>query len=389
MLLILGLPYWFTSQYMLQRSFAGRNVQEAAKGLLWAALLTGPLTLCYIVPAMAVAGSGKMDLARSDNILPLLAQQVMPIGLGGLFLAALVATSNSTASSVLNSLATLFEQDIYRPLARERSDAHYMKVGHVVTALAGVVGMAYAIGCHRLGLGLLEAVWMIGSIFQPPIFIVAAGALFFRNATPWGGLSCLLIGTGYALAGALGGWELLRPEFDIATEAGRQLQADFNATWHGQFLSWDHTKPATRALVGMPLSAMTLVCVSFVTKPLAGTGSAAMFERIRFEPGGWTKGRALGAAVAVAGLVGMVVCAFVDRHLPKPWNVLIYLTFLSAFVGGILLAAEAVVPAVETAEHVPAAIEKSFLARYLGTGWGWVAVYVLAAMIVAGLYIWG
>ena len=55
MLFVLGLPYWFTSQYMLQRSFAGKNVHEASKGLLWAAVLTGPLTLCYIVPVM-VAG---------------------------------------------------------------------------------------------------------------------------------------------------------------------------------------------------------------------------------------------------------------------------------------------------------------------------------------------
>jgi SSS family solute:Na+ symporter len=375
MLLVLGLPYWFTSQYMLQRSFAGRNVQEASKGLLWAALLTGPLTLCYIVPVMAVAASGKIQLNNPNEILPLLAQQIMPIGLGGLFLAALIAASNSTASSVLNSLATLFETEMYRPLARGKSDAHYMNVGRVVTVLGGVGGLVYAICCHRLELGLLDAVWMIGSIFQPAIFVVTAGALFFRRATPAGGRACLFVGTGYALIGALGGWERLRPEFDVPLLR--------------EFLSWNHATPITRALVGMPLSAVTLIAVSFFTKPLPEQEQGQVFERIHFEPGGWNKQRACGAAIAALGMVGMFVCAFVDRDLPKPWNVLIYLGLLSGFVGGMLLCADAFLPADETEEHVPAPIEKSFLARYLGTGRAWAIVYALAAVIVVVLYLWG
>ena len=116
---------------MLQRSFAGKTVHEASKGLLWAAVLTGPLTLCYIVPAMAAGmNSDFQDLpGGNDTILPVLPQQVMPVGLGGLFLAALVAASNSTASGYLNSPATLFERDIYRPLRPAREDRHYLSVG--------------------------------------------------------------------------------------------------------------------------------------------------------------------------------------------------------------------------------------------------------------------
>ena len=85
MMLVLGLPYWFTSQYMLQRSFAGRSVREASLGLLWAALLTGPLTLCYIVPALAASANPELNITNSDTILPYLAQTVMPVGLGGDF----------------------------------------------------------------------------------------------------------------------------------------------------------------------------------------------------------------------------------------------------------------------------------------------------------------
>ena len=384
MMLVLGLPYWFTSQYMLQRSFAGRTVEEASKGLLWAALLTGPLTLCYIVPAMAASATSDFQPQNADAVLPLLAQKVMPVGLGGLFLAALVAASNSTASSYLNSLATLFEQDVYRPLLPNRSDRHYLLVGRCVTVAAGLVGLAYAIDCRRSGRDLLQSAWLIGSIFQPSIFVVTGAALFFRRATPAGGMACLGVGVGYAVVGAAGGWERLGQWASLT---------DLPAL--GAFFQWDHTKAPTRALVGMPLSAAALVVVSLADRgrrlvpKLPIRNEAELFERMRFEPGGWTARRLAGLIVAACCLAGMTVFAFVDRQLPKPWNVPLYLALLSGFVGGMLLCANAFLPKNEIEDHVPAPIEKSFLARYLATGTTWAIVYATAVVVVILLYVWG
>ena len=100
--------------------------------------------------------------------------------------------------------------------------------------------MTYAILCHRSNMNLLDAAWMIGSIFQPPIFVVIAGALFFRRGTTAGAWACLLIGIGYAAIGAFGGWAALGDRLGLADTPP---------------FAWDHTKPPTRALVGMPLSA--------------------------------------------------------------------------------------------------------------------------------------
>ncbi len=311
MLLILGLPYWFTSQYMLQRSFTGRNVQEANKGLLWAALLTGPLTLCYIVPAMVASLNPALHPEKADTILPMLALQVMPVGLGGLFLAALVAASNSTASSYLNSLATLFERDIYRPIVPNRSDRHYLLVGRSTTAVAGMVGLAYAVICHRSELDLLDSAWLIGSIVQPSIFVVTAAALFFRRATPAGGLACLVMGVGYALVGAVGGWHALGETLSLA-----------DVPVLGKFFTWDHTQAPTRALVGMPLLALVLIVVSHCTTSKA-VADREFSERMRFQTADWTRKRLAGIVVAATCLVGMIGFAIADRFLPKPWNVLL------------------------------------------------------------------
>jgi len=372
MLLVLGLPYWFTSQYLLQRSFAGRNVEEASKGLLWAALLTGPLTLCYIVPVMVAAVNPEFQLPaeQADSILPMLVHELMPVGLGGIFLAALVAASNSTASSYLNSVATLFERDIYRPLRPGKPTKHYLSIGRLVTMMAGGIGLGYAIYCARSGRDLLSAIWIIGSVFQPPIFVVIAGALFFQRGTKQGAWTCLICGITYAATGALGGW----------AELGKILGVE-----DGPFFSWDHTKPPTRALVGMPFSATVLVVVSYLT-PLPSTEHRGWLLGMRFQPGAWTNKRAAGFFLAVCCLLGMIAAAILDHQLPKPWNVPLFLGLLSGFVIGMLLAAGRFLPAEETETHIPAAIEQSGFARYLATGWTWAAVYTAAVVLVILLY---
>ncbi|TWU07186.1 Sodium/glucose cotransporter [Symmachiella macrocystis] len=379
MLLVLGLPYWFTSQYMLQRSFAGRNVEEASKGLLWAALLTGPLTLCYIVPVMVAGVNPELQppTGSADSVLPMLVQKLMPIGLGGIFLAALVAASNSTASSYLNSLATLFERDLYRPANPDRSTKHYLLVGRVVTMLAGGMGLIYAVLCHRSEMNLLDSAWMIGSIFQPAIFVVIAGALFFRRGTTVGAWACLVIGIGYAAVGAFGGWAAI----------GDALQLS-----HWPIFAWDHTKAPTRALVGMPLSAVVLILGSLCTSKRASDENRAAehevwLNRMRFAPGDWTPKRRAGFGLGMVCLVGMIVAAIFDRDLPKPWNVPIFLGLLSGFVAGVLLAAGRFLPAEETEMHTRAAIEDSRFARYLATGWTWAAVYAVAMVLVVALYV--
>ncbi len=381
MLFVLGLPYWFTSQYMLQRSFAGKTVHEASKGLLWAAVLTGPLTLCYIVPAMAAGASSEyQDLpGGADSILPFLAHKMMPVGLGGLFLAALVAASNSTASSYLNSLATLFRQDIHRPLRPASTDAASLAVGRVVTVVAGGIGLGYAVFSHRIESTLLDSAWTIGSIFQPTLFVVVAAALFFRRATAAGGIACLLVGIGYTICGSLGTWQWIGDTYGLDS-----------VPLVGRFFEWDHTLPATRALVGMPLSAAVLVLVSLVGGTGTSTETTELFSRMSFQRAGWTSRSIMGAWVAAIGLVAMVVFGFLDHRLPdsfRPWNVVGYLVVLTLFVAGMIFAADALLPVPEEDTGEMAPIEHSWLARRLATGRAWGIVYGVAAVLVVVIYL--
>ena len=118
----------------------------------------------------------------------------------------------------------------------------------MVTVAAGLVGLGYAVYSHRIESTLLDSAWKIGSIFQPTLFIVVAGALFFRRATPAGGIACLLMGIGYTSLAASGGLAY------IGTETGIE-----NNPLLSKFFAWDHGSAPVRALVGMPLSAAVLL----------------------------------------------------------------------------------------------------------------------------------
>ncbi len=357
MFTMLGCPYWFASQYLLQRSFAGKTVREASKGLLLAALFTGPLTFCYIIPAMAAHLSPSLADIEGDLILSAMIQHVIPVGIAGVFLAALVAASNSTASSYLNSLATLLEHDLYRPLVPGKSPEHYLRVGRVVTVVAGLVGLSYALYAAAAGKTVLGAAWALNSIFQPSIFVVVVGALFFTRATAAGGIACLVVGTGFGLLSAA---DLLGPE--LATRENRTF--------------W-----------GFPISAAVLVFVSLVSPPPT-TERLTMLGRAAYEHGPVTRRRVAGLVLALAFLAGFVACAWFDTSLPKPANVALNFITMTGFVAGMFVAAPMFLPATEEEEEGKAApIESSLLVRVLATGRTWAAVFAIAVVLVIALYL--
>ena len=359
MFTLLGLPYWCTSQYMLQRSFAGRTVRDASKGLALAAVLTFPLTLAYILPGIcgSLLYTGGEKLAQPDSVLPRLFVDVLPIGLGGLFVAALVAASNSTASSLLNSLATLGEHDVFRRFVPRRSSRFYTGVGRALTLVGGAMGLAFALNVERLG-GIIQANYEIMSFFEPPIFVVVAAALFWPRANAWGAGAAIVVGMAFSTAAFL----LKMP-------------------------------PADRTILVFALCMETLVfgtlLAEAIRRPSPDTRRRVEGLLARMRPPGRVQVSAVGlaglilAAVCLAGFVG---CAVLEDALPKPGNLLVFMGLGMGFVLGCYLAVPSLVPAEPRTGEV-GAIEKSYVNRILGSGWTWLAIYVAAGAMVVVLYL--
>ncbi len=354
MFVMLGLPYWCTSQYMVQRSFAGRSVRTASRGVILAALMTGPLTLSFIIPG--ICGSVLYGgVPVGDDILPLLLRDYLPVGLAGLILASLIAASNSTASAMLSSLSTLAQHDFYRRFIPGRTTKHYIWIARLATLVGGVVGIAFAFVARRHG--IIQAAYGLMGFFEPPIFVIVAGALFWRTANTWGAVAAGVIGIGMNF--------LMR--FHLGVDA------------------------ATLAIVSFPISGAALVVGSYLGH-WAKAKSCRQRGKTVFCTGGSPGGGEFsisgwfGVAWAVASLWAFVVCSLCEAALPKPANIFIFLFLMMNFVLGCYFAVPALVPESEEETIAEDGVGGSLVQRVVGSGWTWVAVYVLAFALMFALY---
>ena len=293
-------------------------------------------------------------------VLPQLFTDILPIGLAGVFLAALVAASNSTASSLLNSLATVAEHDCYRRFVPNKSAQHYTKVGRGVTVVAGMAAIIFALNVPNMG-GIVDAIYKIMSFFEPPIFVIVAGALFWRGANAWGAGTAVVCGIG----------------FSTYIQATSEMSDPDRTLW------------------AFAVCTVALIVGSLAGKLLAPDSEErrrridALLERARAPKRAAAPSPLAyaGIGIALVGLAGFLGCAFHEEMLPKPANILIFMGLMMLFVWGCYLSTPVFISDVEPEEKEEAGtISSSWIHRIVGSGWAWLAVYALAGALVIALY---
>ena len=116
---VMNLSYWGFNQYIIQRALAAKNIQEAQKGIAFAAYLKLLMPIIVVLPGIA-AVILYPNLSAADQAYPSMIE-LMPVGIKGLVFAALVAAIVSSLASMTNSISTIFTMDIYRPIKPEES----------------------------------------------------------------------------------------------------------------------------------------------------------------------------------------------------------------------------------------------------------------------------
>ena len=209
---IVGLWYWCTDQYIVQRTLGAPNEQEARRGTIFAAFLKLLPVFIFIVPGMiavALARTGKVPglgvlVDSAGNVVPsaaqaafpLLVQHIMPAGLRGLVVAGLLAALMSSLAGAFNASSTLFTIDFYRKFRPNASQAQLVWVGRVATVVMVVIALAW-IPVIQGARGLYDYLQGIQAYLAPPIAAVFFFGVFMRRLTAAGCLAALL--TGFAL----------------------------------------------------------------------------------------------------------------------------------------------------------------------------------------------
>ncbi len=193
--------YWGFNQYIIQRTLAAKSLKESQKGIVFAAFLKLIIPLIVVIPGiiafvMNVDPSGALTTSSvdpsflnsdgsiaNDNAAPWLIKSFVPIGLKGLVLAALAAAIVSSLASMLNSTATIFTMDIYRPyINKKASDKETVSVGRITAAVALVIAMFIAPLLGNIGQAF-QFIQEYTGIVSPGILAVFLAGLFYKRAT--------------------------------------------------------------------------------------------------------------------------------------------------------------------------------------------------------------
>ena len=197
---VVGLWYWCTDQYIVQRTLAATDQRAARRGTIFGAYLKLTPVFIFIVPGMIAYGlavQGKLSpnvLFDSNQAFPILVKEVLPLGLRGVVVGGLLAALMSSLASVFNSCSTLFTMDIYRKLAPNASEKKMVWVGRVATVVMVVLGLLWIPTISLMKGSLYNYLQSVQSYMAPPIFAVFFVGVFSRRVNSYGCLSALLLG---------------------------------------------------------------------------------------------------------------------------------------------------------------------------------------------------
>ena len=206
---IIGLWYWCTDQYIVQRALGARDERTARRGSIFAAYLKLSPVFLFIIPgliALALAKTGRvpglsvMVDAQGNAIpqaaqaaFPLMVKDLLPAGLRGIVVAGLLAALMSSMAGAFNASSTLFTMDLYTKFRPNASQHQLVWVGRAATVAMVVISLLW-IPVIQGARGLYDYLQGVQGYLAPPIFTVFVFGIFNRRLNSKGCLAALLVG---------------------------------------------------------------------------------------------------------------------------------------------------------------------------------------------------
>ena len=206
---IVGLWYWCTDQYIVQRALGAPNQSVARRGSIFAAFLKLFPVYLFIIPGLicfALAKSGKVaELTHiigpdgnaipsaSNAVFPLMVQYLLPSGIRGIVVAGLLSALMGSLAGVFNACSTLFTVDLYQKWKPEATQHQLVRTGRYATIVMVVVALIW-IPVIKNAHGLYTYLQSVQGYLAPPIFVVFFFGVFFKRLNAAGALWAMVVG---------------------------------------------------------------------------------------------------------------------------------------------------------------------------------------------------
>ncbi|MFV2069060.1 MAG: sodium:solute symporter [Pirellulales bacterium] len=302
---IIGLWYWCTDQYIVQRVLGASSEREARRGSIWASMLKLLPVFIFIVPGMICFGvmikaeRGEVDNVNLNDIFrpqaeaadgtpmappmvatvdetieqtrtrlnaqlkdakqsdggkafPLMVREILPPGIRGIVVAGLLAALMSSLAGVFNACSTLFTMDLYIKFKPAASEHQLVKVGRTATVIMVLIGIAW-IPVIRGSEGLYHYLQSVQGYLAPPIFVVFFLGIFWKRLNAQGCLAALIVGF------ALG-------VFRLAIDTPSKIDASFHYAEGSLFWIINKVYFQYYSLVIFVISSLVMIAVSYATE---------------------------------------------------------------------------------------------------------------------------
>ena len=314
---VIGLWYWCTCQYIVQRTLGAKNEQHARRGSILASFLKLLPVFIFIIPGMvcfALAKSGNIQGLKSmvdatgapvreqlQFAFPSMVAHVLPVGVRGLVVAGLIAALMSSLAGVFNASSTLFTIDLYQKIRPHASQAALVRMGRIATGCMVIIGILW-IPVIKGSHGLYDYLQSVQGYLAPPIFVVFFLGIFWKRLNAKGSLAAMVVGFTLGIS-------------RLAVDTPVALIKGFSYT-PGSFL-WvvNNIYFQYFSMLILAVSMVTMVVVSYMTAEpdearLQGLTFATLSDEQRAETRASWNWRDVATSVLVVVLIGCVYLYF-------------------------------------------------------------------------------
>lgn len=197
---IVGIWYWCTDQYIVQRTLAASNITIGRRGAIFGAYLKLCPILIFLVPgiialALSIQDPETYDISAADRAFPMLVTTLLPTGLKGLVAGGLMAALMSSLASVFNSASTLFTMDIWKKLRPDHSEREFLAVGRIATGVIVLCGFAWIPVMEDIGGGVMyQYLQNVQSYIAPPVTTVFLLGILWKRMNAQAAITTLSAG---------------------------------------------------------------------------------------------------------------------------------------------------------------------------------------------------
>ncbi|MFZ5519283.1 MAG: sodium:solute symporter family transporter [Candidatus Zhuqueibacterota bacterium] len=187
-----------------QRYFSVQDEKNAKRVGLTCALLfitapilfgIPPLAAHILWPDLSVVDFFKGTFKPEDLVYVGLVMKILPNGLIGFFMAAMLAATMSTIDTSFNVDSSIISRDLYGGLInRKATDKQIFLAGRIATVVLGLVTILTAIYYAKSSLGIFNLMVIFISLLAMPVGVPMAFGLVFKGLPRWSAASAMLLG---------------------------------------------------------------------------------------------------------------------------------------------------------------------------------------------------